>query len=119
LSQVAGVCAFKECRSGDYLIHQDGHCEYLYVVREGKVEVRVNGATVATLEKDALLGEMELVDRHPTSADAVMVTDGKLIQVEKAGLTRLMDSNPRLGMTVMRNIAEALSLKLRQTSRRK
>jgi signal-transduction protein with cAMP-binding, CBS, and nucleotidyltransferase domain len=119
LSQVAGVCAFKECRSGDYLIHQEGQCDYMYVLRDGKADVRVSGATVATLEKDALIGEMSFVDQRPSVADVVMVTDSKLIQIEKAGLTRLMDSKPRLGLTVMRNIAEALSLKLGATNRRR
>jgi len=42
-----------------------------------------------------------------------MSTNGKLIEIKKAELQQLMDSQPHLGLTIMGNIARILSEKLR------
>jgi CRP-like cAMP-binding protein len=119
LDRLVGFCALKECPRGTQLIRAGGQLDYLYVIREGKADVSVNGRTVATLEQNALLGEMSFVDNSPPTADVVMTSDCKLLQIEMAGLNRLMESDPRLGFIVMRNVARILSLKLSAMNEKK
>ena len=113
LDRVAGLCSVRECPAGMMFIRQGSPNDRLYIIHEGKAEVRVNGRTVTTMERDAVAGEMEFVDNRPASADVVMATNGKLIEIKKAELQQLMDSQPRLGLTIMGNIARILSEKLR------
>jgi len=113
LDRVAGICSVRECPAGTPLIRQGSQDDRLYVIHEGKAEVRVNGRAIATLENDAVAGEMSFVDNRPASADVAMSTNGKLIEIKKAELQQLMDSQPHLGLTIMGNIARILSEKLR------
>ena len=113
LDRVAGICSVRECTAGTPLIRQGSQDDRLYVIHEGKAEVRVNGRAIATLEHDAVAGEMGFVDNRPAAADVVMTTSGKLIEIKRADLQQLMDSQPHLGVTIMGNIARILSEKLR------
>ena len=114
MDQVAALCTQTEYPRGAHVIRTGEPVKHLYVIWDGKADVLVNGRAVATLGPNGLLGEMSFVDGQPPSADVVMVTDGKLILIDRAGLQRVMDEQPRLGLKVMRNMAAILSQKLHQ-----
>ena len=80
----------------------------MYVVKEGEVEVVVNGKVVDTLGPGGILGEMALIDKQPRSATAVAKTDCKLVSVNEQRFQRLVQQTPHFAIQVMRVMAQRL-----------
>ena len=85
----------------------------MFIVLEGQAEVRVNGKLVATLPEQSLVGELEFLDMLPAMADAVILKETDLIELNNAALSGLMKKQPRLGYVVMSEIARMEGRRLR------
>jgi CRP/FNR family cyclic AMP-dependent transcriptional regulator len=82
--------------------------ETMYVVKEGEVEVIVNGKVVDTVGPGGILGEMALIDKQPRSATATAKTDCKLVSVNEQRFQRLVQQTPHFAIQVMRVMAQRL-----------
>jgi CRP/FNR family cyclic AMP-dependent transcriptional regulator len=82
--------------------------EMMYVIKEGEVEVIVNGKVVDTVGPGGILGEMALIDKHPRSATATAKTDCKLVSVNELRFQRLVQQTPHFAIQVMRVMAQRL-----------
>jgi len=82
--------------------------EMMYVVKEGEVEVIVNGKVVDTVGPGGILGEMALIDKQPRSATATAKTDCKLVSVNEQRFQRLVQQTPHFAIQVMRVMAQRL-----------
>ncbi len=80
----------------------------MYVVKEGEVEVIVNGKVVDTVGPGGILGEMALIDKQPRSATAMAKTDCKLVSVNEQRFQRLVQQTPHFAIQVMRVMAQRL-----------
>jgi CRP/FNR family cyclic AMP-dependent transcriptional regulator len=80
----------------------------MYVVKEGEVEVIVNGKVVDTIGPGGILGEMALIDKQPRSATATAKTDCKLVSVDEQRFQRLVQQTPHFAIQVMRVMAQRL-----------
>jgi signal-transduction protein with cAMP-binding, CBS, and nucleotidyltransferase domain len=107
------AATLRHCKEGERIIEQGKPLGKMFIVLEGRAEVRVNGKLVATLPEQSLVGEIEFLDMLPASADVVVFKETHLIELNNAALTGLMKKQPRLGYVLMNEIARIEGQRLR------
>ena len=80
----------------------------MYVVLEGEVAVAIGRKIVEKLERGGVFGEMALVDQSPRTASAVARADCALLAINRDALIKLTQSDPEIGMAMMRSVAARL-----------
>ena len=103
-------------KSGEQIIQQGKARDKMFILLEGRAEVRVNHIVVARLSGQTLVGEIEFLDTLPASADVFLLEETDIIELNYDALTRLMENQPRLGYVVMRKIAQITARRLRNTN---
>jgi CRP/FNR family cyclic AMP-dependent transcriptional regulator len=103
-------------RAGERIIEQGKALDRMFIVLDGKTEVRVNGKHIVTNTGQYLVGELEFLDMLPALADVVLLDATDLIELNHAALTGLMETQPRLGYVLMREIAKIEGRRLRDTT---
>ena len=68
-------------KAGDVIFRQGDPAEELFIVKSGKVEVRLGNRLLDTLPELSIFGEMALIDRSPRSATVVAATDATIVPV--------------------------------------
>jgi len=90
------------------IFRQGDRGETMYIIKEGEVEVSVQGKYIRTLRSGDSLGEMALIDDSPRSADAIAKTDCALIPVDERRFLFLVHEQPMFAMHLMRVITSRL-----------
>ncbi len=101
---------FRAYKSGDYIFREGEPGVEMFVIRLGKVDIRLGDKTVDTLEQDEVFGEMALVDRHPRSASAVAATDCEVIPIDAKHFLYLVGQTPNFALQMM----QIMAVRLRQ-----
>ena len=101
------------CKEGELIIEQGKPLDRMFVILEGQAEVRVNGIFVTSFPGQALVGEIEFLDKLPARADVVILKETYLIELNNAALTSLMKKQPRMGYVLMSEIARIEGVRLR------
>ena len=94
----AGKVIFREGDPGDTV----------YVVLDGKVELRVNGQLVETVEPGGVLGEMALIEQAPRVATATAKTACDLQPISEDRFTSMIQQTPHFALQIMKVIASRL-----------
>lgn len=93
---------------GEWLVGEGEMGAYLFVIVNGRAEVRRNGRTVAELGAGDHFGELSLLDRRPRSASVVCMTDVEIVLLSRRDFDRLLDTVPAIARKVMRSMAARL-----------
>lgn len=101
----APVHAFK---AGEVIFEKGAAAQSLYIVKSGKVEIRLGNRLLETLSDNGIFGEMALIDPAPRSATAVAATDVTLVPVGEKQFLFLVSHTPHFALNVMRVIARRL-----------
>ena len=94
----------------------------LYVVIEGKVQIEKSAGKdfiikiAQSEQRGMMLGEMSLVDMKPRSATVRADSDLKMVSISRESLADIFDKDPKVLATISRNIARALSDRLRHSN---
>jgi CRP/FNR family cyclic AMP-dependent transcriptional regulator len=80
----------------------------MYVVRSGKVELKIGDTLLETVGPGGILGELALVDPAPRSATAIAGADCSLVRVDQEAFDDLVRKVPGLALEVMRVMARRL-----------
>jgi CRP/FNR family cyclic AMP-dependent transcriptional regulator len=110
------AAALRHGKVGERNIQQGKVRDRMFIILEGRTEVRVNGKHFVTLSGQPLVGEIEFLDMLPASADVFLLKETDLIELNYAALTGLMEKQPRLGYVLMREIARIEARRLRDTA---
>jgi len=94
----AGNVVFREGDPGDTV----------YVVLDGKVDLRVNGRLVETVGPGGLLGEMALIEQAPRVASATARTACDLQPISEERFMAMIQQTPHFALQVMKVIASRL-----------
>jgi CRP/FNR family transcriptional regulator, cyclic AMP receptor protein len=94
----AGKSIFKEGDPGDAV----------YVVLDGKVDLRVNGRLVETVGPGGILGEMALIEQAPRVATASAKTDCDLLPISEARFMTMIQQTPHFALQIMKVMASRL-----------
>jgi len=98
----------REFKAGEVIFAQGDAASELFVVKSGKVEIRLGDRVLDTLSDNNIFGEMALIDASPRSATAVAVTDAKLVPVGEKQFLFLVGRTPHFALNVMRVLARRL-----------
>ena len=80
----------------------------MYVVLEGRVDIRVCNKTLVIAEPGEVFGEMALIDASARSATAIAIDDCTLASVNEKQFLRMVEQNPLFSLNVMQILADRL-----------
>lgn len=87
----------------------------LFILEDGAVELtREDGGSLYTLKPGEFFGEMALLESLPRSATATATAKSHMHLLYKSKLDALLNSEPRIGVTIMSHLARLLSARLRR-----
>lgn len=127
LELIASVCEEKKYAHGDLIFAEGTAGKELYVIASGQVDIELDSSlvgkgeqgkrhVVATLARGQSFGEIALVDEGIRSAGArTSAHDTRLVIIPRDKLMLLCDTYPQLGYRLMRNLAQDLAMKIRNT----
>jgi CRP/FNR family cyclic AMP-dependent transcriptional regulator len=95
-------------KAGDVIFHEGDPAEELFIVKSGKVEVRLGNRLLDTLPEFSIFGEMALIDRSPRSATVVAATDATVVPVGEKQFLLLVSRTPYFALNVMRVLVQRL-----------
>ena|SRR3974390_918274 len=82
--------------------------DYMYVVVEGKVRISANGRELEVLGPGGVFGEIALIDDGPRSADAIAITDCRVVPIDEPWFQFLVQQTPYFSLQIMRVMADRL-----------
>jgi len=80
----------------------------MYVVRRGRLSIRVGHETIETVDEGGIVGEMALVGDGTRTATVVAETDCELVPVDKSQFLFLVQQTPFFALEVMHTMAARL-----------
>jgi CRP/FNR family cyclic AMP-dependent transcriptional regulator len=95
-------------KAGDVIFREGETAQELYIVKSGRVEVRLGNRVLDTLPELSIFGEMALVDHSPRSATVVAATDTTIVLVGEKQFLFLVSRTPHFALNVMRVLAQRL-----------
>jgi CRP/FNR family transcriptional regulator, cyclic AMP receptor protein len=101
----ARILSFK---AGDVILREGEAAEELYIVKSGKVEIRLGNRLLDTLPEFSIFGEMALIDHSVRSASVVAATDTTVVPVSEKQFLFLVSRTPHFALNVMRVLAQRL-----------
>jgi hypothetical protein len=116
LGKMASLFARKLFRPGETIFQEGEPGDEVFVVIRGKIDIFLpkKAAPVASVISGQLFGEQAFLDGAPRTATAMATEPTILIVVQRLAFAELIQTEPHLGVIVLRNIAQELSRRLRQ-----
>ena len=118
LRKIARLFTQKLFRPGDAVFHKGDSGEEAYVVMRGQVDIILTEGKppVASMHSGQIFGEQAFLESTTRVAGAVASQPTILLIVRRTAFNLLAQTEPHLGMVVLRNIAIELSNKLRHAN---
>ncbi len=108
--------------AGSTLFHQGQTGQSMFVVLEGRLDVRVHvragEVEICPLWAGDVVGEMACLDPEPRSAMVVAHEKTVVAELDRATLSALWRQAPVVGAKLVKGIAKTVSSRLRETDRR-
>ena len=95
-------------KAGEVIFREGDPAEELFVIKSGKVDIRLDNRLLDTLPELSIFGEMALIDGAPRSATAVAETDVTLVPVSEKQFLVLVGHTPYFALNVMRSLVRRL-----------
>ena len=111
-----------ELSSGEVLFEEGDKSDYVCFIISGSLEVVKmttwqNFTTViATLYEGSCIGEMSLIDHSPRSATIRADENTRLAILTQRAFDVMVESEPELGVNILKGVAQTLSDNLRSTT---
>lgn len=99
---------FETYKPGDTIFEQGSPADKMYVVKEGEVDIIVNGKVVETAKPGYLFGEMALIDKKVRSATVKARTECQVVPIDEKRFTFLVQQTPFFALHVMRVMANRI-----------
>ncbi len=97
-------------KAGDTVVTEGEEAKEMFVVRSGKVAIKVHGETVEEVAAGGMFGEMALIDHSPRSATIVAIEDTELVPINERLFVILVQDTPFFALDVMRVLVERIRL---------
>ncbi len=98
----------RDYKAGEVIFREGDPADELFIVKTGKVEIRLGNRLLDTLPELSIFGEMALIDRGPRSATAVAATDATLVPVGEKQFLLMVSRTPYFALNVMRVLVQRL-----------
>ncbi len=97
---------------GDVIFRQGDLGTEMFIILEGDVNIikHINGAShpLSHLEKGDFFGEMAVLESVPRSADAIAVTDVRVLVINGARFDEMLRKNPEVAVRIIRKYSKRL-----------
>jgi hypothetical protein len=103
------------CEPGDHVIKKGGTARNMFVLLEGHVEVRDEGALLGVFGPGDVFGAMAFLLERPRVADMYAATSCRILSLSERTIRKAIDSDAQGAAHLMLNIAKILCLRLLQT----
>jgi len=98
--------------SGERIFEQGDLGTEMYIIQEGTVEIikHIGGQShlLSRLEKGDFFGEMALLEAMPRTADAVAVTEVKVVAINGSRFDEMLRKNPEVAVRIIRKYSKRL-----------
>lgn len=93
----------------------------LFILESGRIDLlrddkKGEKKTIFTVTPGEFFGEMALLEQLPRNASAVAAERAHVYLLYRSKLDQLLDSQPRIGVAIMTQLAQLLSARLRRAS---
>ena len=106
---VKDIAAFS---AGEHVFHQGDLGTEMYIIQEGEVHIiktlAGNQHVLSRLDKGDFFGEMAVLENMPRSADALAITDVKLVIINGARFDEMLRKNPEIAVRIIRKYSKRL-----------
>jgi CRP-like cAMP-binding protein len=113
LASIARILHEVTVQPGETFIREGDVEDTMYVIVDGRVEVRRQGTLIITLGPGLTVGELAVLDPEPRSASATALDSTLLFRIDREPFLEAMADRPEIAQAVIR----ALSRRLREQSR--
>ncbi len=93
---------------GEIIFEKGSDGGIMYIILEGEIEIKVNGAVVGKLFEGQILGEMALVEDQPRSATAIAATDTKVVPINREAFLLIVKEEPLFALFVMKDLSHKI-----------
>lgn len=112
--------AYETFSEDQVIFEQNGRAEKLYILAEGKVEIRFKPhdgevLTVTEIEEGGVFGWSAALGRETYTSCAISVMESAAFSVLGAELRRLCEENPDTGVVILERLAEVIAQRLQKT----
>ncbi len=111
---------FKKLDQGTVIYKQGSSGRSVCFVVDGELNVIKRAdegdATIAKIGKGESVGEMAIIDGLTRSADVVAATEAQVLILKRDDFDKLVAEQPEIGVKILRSLARALSMTLRDRS---
>ncbi len=90
------------------VVSEGGMNESMFLIVDGKVEVRKQGRRVAELGPGEFFGEMSVLERARPSADVITTETARLLCLQRADLFRLMEEFPTIPIIMCQTLSRRM-----------
>ena len=94
--------------SGEIIFEQGQPGEVMYLIKDGKVDIKRGDKVVNALGAGDIFGEMALIDNEPRSATAIARTDCMLLPVNEERFLFFVQKTPYFSLYLMKVLADRL-----------
>lgn len=98
----------QELPAGTVIFKQGDPGDFMYVVKDGSVQLKLGATVLETVEVGGVFGEMALIDNEQRSAEAVAQTDCQLVPIDGKKFRFLIQQTPFFAQHVIRILAQRL-----------
>ena len=95
-------------KAGDVVLKEGEESTDAYIILEGEIDVIKNNKVIATLQENALFGEIGLVDQRPRTATCVAKTRCTLGTVTREHFATLLKNRPKAVIPILKLVAERM-----------
>jgi CRP/FNR family cyclic AMP-dependent transcriptional regulator len=124
LAQIAAIAGQETYQAGDLICAEREVADRLFILCEGRVEVRVRlhssfesggEMTIEEVEPGWVFGWSSLVKQQRFTASARALTPATVFAIKADDLNALFDRNAHAGFVIMKQLAEVIASRLRRT----
>ena len=95
-------------KAGEVIFKEGDRGEEFFVIRSGKVGVRLGNRTLEELGEGEIFGEMALIDAGPRSATVIAETDVVVVPVGEKQFLFMTSEAPYFALSLMRVLVQRL-----------
>lgn len=113
LQHLVQVMRRRTFRAGEAIFHRDDPGQVMYVIKEGRVRIRLTSpegqeVALAVLGPNENFGEMAILDNQPRSADAIAVDKVEVFTLQRQDFITVIRDHPEIAVEVMKTLSKRI-----------
>jgi CRP/FNR family cyclic AMP-dependent transcriptional regulator len=122
IKSIVAICSEQKFDGGSIIFEENSKGSGMYILVKGQVDIQMcmgaddELATVHVIHEGEVFGELTLVDRATRSATAKAAGPSLAFVLDADRFDKLCEENYRIGLIVMKNIAQIVTARLRETN---